>query len=136
MAVRPHCALLLTLVIALITSCASEERAAPPTSIAGLPTLARPPLTTPSVSPLASISAVAPVALGSPSPVSGAGTTYTVRGGDTLSSIAAEFYGDASEWRPIYEANRDRLPDPASLSTGMSLRIPPTRPTAVSTPQR
>jgi nucleoid-associated protein YgaU len=35
--------------------------------------------------------------------------TYTVVSGDTLSGIAEQYYGDASMWTEIYEANRDTI---------------------------
>ena len=51
---------------------------------------------------------------------------YTVRPGDTLSKISArsEVYGDAGAWRRLYEANRDRIPDPNRLTPGQEIRIP------------
>lgn len=53
-------------------------------------------------------------------------TKYTIRKGDTLSKISArpEVYGDAGAWRRLYEANRDRIRDPARLKTGQEIRIP------------
>jgi hypothetical protein len=52
-------------------------------------------------------------------------TSYTVREGDSLSSIAQQFYGDANRWNEIYEANRQIIgPDPHRLFTGMILFIP------------
>jgi nucleoid-associated protein YgaU len=53
--------------------------------------------------------------------------TYVVQRGDTLGSIAAkpEIYGKASQWRRIFEANRELLGDnPNRLKVGMSLCIP------------
>ncbi len=49
---------------------------------------------------------------------------YVVRGGDTLSSIAAHFYGHAAWWHGIFDANRDRLSNPALIFPGQKLRIP------------
>jgi len=49
---------------------------------------------------------------------------HTVVSGDTLSSIANEYYGDASKWTKIFEANRDILPDANSLKLGQNLKIP------------
>jgi nucleoid-associated protein YgaU len=55
-----------------------------------------------------------------------AAATYTVRAGDTLSSIAQAHYRDASRWRAIWEANRATIGwDPDRLKVGMRLRIPP-----------
>jgi nucleoid-associated protein YgaU len=50
--------------------------------------------------------------------------TYTVQAGDTLSKISKQFYGEASLYMSIFEANRDRLSDPNRIQTGMQLRIP------------
>jgi len=49
---------------------------------------------------------------------------YTVQSGDTLGSIAKEFYGDGRKWPTIAAANKEVLPDPNRLRIGMKLRIP------------
>jgi nucleoid-associated protein YgaU len=49
---------------------------------------------------------------------------YEVKKGDTLSKIAKEFYGDASLYPQIFEANRDHLTDPNKIRVGQKLRIP------------
>ncbi len=49
---------------------------------------------------------------------------YTVVSGDTLSHIAKRFYGKASRWPAIFEANRDKLSDPDKIFPGQVLRIP------------
>jgi hypothetical protein len=50
--------------------------------------------------------------------------SHIVTSGETLSGIAALYYGSASEWQRIFEANRDVLSDPDVLSTGVTLVIP------------
>jgi tetratricopeptide (TPR) repeat protein len=50
--------------------------------------------------------------------------TYDVQRGDSLSSISTQFYGDAQQWRRIYDANRNVLPNPNSLRDGQRLVIP------------
>jgi nucleoid-associated protein YgaU len=50
--------------------------------------------------------------------------TYVVQAGDTLSKIAQRYYGDASLYTKIFEANRDVLKDPNRISPGQKLRIP------------
>lgn len=47
-----------------------------------------------------------------------------VKSGDTLSKIAKRVYGKLSDWRIIFEANRDRLDDPDMLFPGQLLRLP------------
>jgi hypothetical protein len=49
---------------------------------------------------------------------------YTVRSGDTLSSIAQDFYGDPDKFRIIFAANRNQLDDPDVIVPGQDLRIP------------
>lgn len=54
----------------------------------------------------------------------GAARSYTVRAGDTLSKIAKEMYGDASQWKKIHLANADRIKDPDKIQPGWTLSIP------------
>ena len=51
-------------------------------------------------------------------------TTYTVRSGDTLSVISRHFYGTASKWHWIYQANRSKISNPDSIYVGEKLTIP------------
>ncbi|MDQ1472026.1 MAG: hypothetical protein QOJ99_3506 [Bryobacterales bacterium] len=50
--------------------------------------------------------------------------TYTVKPGDSLSAIAQQFYGKASDYNRIFEANRDKLNDPNRVQAGQVLIIP------------
>ena len=51
---------------------------------------------------------------------------YQVKSGDSLFTIAKQFYQVPQLWRVIHEANRDVIgPDPNRLRAGMKLRIPP-----------
>jgi uncharacterized protein YidB (DUF937 family) len=49
---------------------------------------------------------------------------YTVASGDSLSRIAKRFYGDANQWRRIYDANRDQVQNPDLIHPGQKLKIP------------
>jgi nucleoid-associated protein YgaU len=49
---------------------------------------------------------------------------YTVKPGDTLSSISLQFYGDANQYGKIFNANRSVLHDPNKISPGQTLVIP------------
>lgn len=50
---------------------------------------------------------------------------YTVKSGDSLSAIAQNFYGDASEWDKIYQANKRIIGDnPNLIQVGQTLKIP------------
>ena len=51
-------------------------------------------------------------------------TTYTVKAGDTLSSIAKAHLGNANAYPKIFEANRDQLSDPDKIKPGQVLKIP------------
>ena len=52
------------------------------------------------------------------------GSRYTVKQGDTLSAIAQREYGDAAQWRRIFEANKDTIKDPDMIHPGQQLNIP------------
>jgi len=52
-------------------------------------------------------------------------SSYVVRDGDDLTSIASRFYGHPAAARLVYEANRDRLPAADVLPIGAILVLPP-----------
>jgi LysM repeat protein len=49
---------------------------------------------------------------------------YTVRPGDTLSSIAKRFYGNPADWRGLYQANRSVIQNPDVIYAGEVLNVP------------
>lgn len=49
---------------------------------------------------------------------------YVVESGDSLSKIARKFFGDPSQWRRIYEENRDVIKNPDLIQPGWKIRIP------------
>ena len=49
---------------------------------------------------------------------------YEVVAGDTLGAIAQKYYGRASEYMKIFEANRDILDNPDLIKVGQKLKIP------------
>ena len=53
-------------------------------------------------------------------------THYTVRPGDTLSSIARREYGKSADWAAVWWANRHRIHDPNAIAIGQLLRLPAT----------
>ncbi len=56
----------------------------------------------------------------------GAGSTYIVREGDTLSTIAQRFYNNPNLWDLIHRANRETIgPNPDRIAAGDKLLIPP-----------
>jgi nucleoid-associated protein YgaU len=61
-----------------------------------------------------------------PSPATPAPTvkTYVVQKGDSLSKIAKKEYGNANDWRKIFEANRDIIKNPDLIHPGQVLKIP------------
>jgi len=63
-------------------------------------------------------------AAAAPAAPASTGTTYTVKPGDTLSKIAKERYGDASEWKKIHQANKERIKDPDKIQPGWTLNLP------------
>ena len=69
---------------------------------------------------------------------------YTVRPGDTLSSIAQRFYGNSARWQWIFQANQSKIKNPNTIFVGEVLNIPfkapprsqtgtPAMPTALTT---
>lgn len=59
-----------------------------------------------------------------PEPTEPTERSYTVQPGDSLSAIARREYGNANEWRRIFEANRDQIENPDLIHPGQELRIP------------
>jgi nucleoid-associated protein YgaU len=60
----------------------------------------------------------------STAPAAKAYEVYVVKSGDSLSKIAKQHYGNASEWKRIFEANTDVLKDPNKIFPGQKLKIP------------
>ena len=54
----------------------------------------------------------------------GQGQSYTVQQGDTLSAISEQFYGKASEYMKIFNANKDKMDSPDHVKAGTELVIP------------
>ena len=50
--------------------------------------------------------------------------TYTVVSGDTLGKIAKHYYGNASEYMKIFNANKDQLTNPDMIKVGQVLKVP------------
>jgi nucleoid-associated protein YgaU len=59
-----------------------------------------------------------------PAPPAGAETIHVVVAGDTLGAIAKKYYGKASLYSKIFEANKDVLKNPDVIKPGQKLRIP------------
>lgn len=49
---------------------------------------------------------------------------YEIVSGDTLSALAKKYYGDASKYPRIFEANREVIKDPNLIFVGQKIRIP------------
>ena len=84
---------------------------------------------------------------GSPAPVTTASTTpapspqqellsYTIKAGQTLSDVAGELLGTRGRWREVYEANKDKIPDPNRVKAGITVVFPASRRTGGSTTTR
>jgi nucleoid-associated protein YgaU len=60
-------------------------------------------------------------------PPGAGGTTYVVKPGDTLMSIARKHYGEnnAPLWRVIRDANRSKVTGDSGIKVGTELVIPP-----------
>ncbi|MBC7446871.1 MAG: LysM peptidoglycan-binding domain-containing protein [Hymenobacteraceae bacterium] len=54
-----------------------------------------------------------------------AGDKYTVKSGDSLSKIAKAHYGDAMQWKHVYEANKALIgANPDMIQPGQELVLP------------
>lgn len=49
---------------------------------------------------------------------------YRIRPSDSLALISSRCYGDSSQWRALFEANRHVLEDPDQLMPGVTLVVP------------
>ncbi len=49
---------------------------------------------------------------------------YTVKAGDTFSSIARKELGKPGRWKNIYELNKEKVKDPNKLKAGIKILIP------------
>lgn len=49
---------------------------------------------------------------------------YEIVSGDTLGGIAKKYYGSASKYMKIFEANREIISDPNVIHPGQKIRIP------------
>jgi nucleoid-associated protein YgaU len=67
--------------------------------------------------------APAPAPAAAPAAPAASGETYTVKRGDTLSTIARA-QGVDGGWQALYAANGDRLSDPNRISVGQVLQLP------------
>lgn len=56
--------------------------------------------------------------------VANADESYTVQSGDNLSKIAKTSYGDSTQWKTIYEANKDSIKKPDLIYKGQVLTLP------------
>ena len=72
-----------------------------------------------------SVSSVSSVENGLQFPQEKPSQFHDVVKGDTLSAIAKKYYGDASKYPVIFEANKPMLTHPDKIYPGQKLRIPP-----------
>jgi nucleoid-associated protein YgaU len=49
---------------------------------------------------------------------------HVVKDGDSLETLAERYYGDATKWKVILDANRGRLPLDGTMPAGLELDIP------------
>ena len=124
-----HTAAVAALVLSCGVACGGGAAAPTPTpapttvpAAVPAPSPQRPPLASPIPSPSSAALAATPTAASTDV----ASETYEVQSGDTLLTIAQQYYGDGAQWRRIYDANKDTIgADPDKLKIGMKLTIPP-----------
>jgi tetratricopeptide (TPR) repeat protein len=90
---------------------------APVLEASTLPALLPPPVEAVQATPL-------PTPTVSPTATGGLVTTHTVVKGDTLGSLAQQYYGKFSNWKAIRDANQDVLNGKVALSLGQQIKIP------------
>ena len=61
--------------------------------------------------------------ISTPTPPAGA-RTHVIAAGDSLSKLSQRYYGTASRWQEIYNANTEKLGPQGILRVGVELRIP------------
>ena len=90
------------------------------------PSPPRPQFASPGPSPSAAVLSATTPTTSSAAPSDAGSTDYEVASGDTLLTIADKNYGDQTQWRRIYDANKDTIgSDPDKLKVGMKLKLPP-----------
>src|SRR5574341_782239 len=100
----------------VLSACVGQSQPVAPTPI--------PPVASPAPSPAAS-PVVVPASSPQPTAAEQPGQTHTVGEGETLASIAQQYYEDSALWRKIYDANKDAIGEnPDSIKIGQSLKIP------------
>lgn len=90
---------------------------------AAAPQTPRTPAPPPASAPPVSAAPPAPAAPAA-APEAAQTTIYEVKPGDTLGAIAQRFYGKASLYMKIFEANTDILTNPDLIKVGQKLKIP------------
>ena len=58
------------------------------------------------------------------SATTGGPAEYTVQKNDTLQKISKKFYNSYSKWNRIYQANKEKIPNPDRIKEGLILQIP------------
>ena len=102
------------------TAAGSPSRILPPDRTASsMPTTPA----TPSINPPTTVGTPPAVSKTSPAPAATAGTTsYTIKAGDTFSTIAGDLYKDTRKWTVIAKANPGV--DPSRLKVGQVIKVP------------
>lgn len=52
------------------------------------------------------------------------GTRHALRSGETIRILAEQAYGSREEWKRIWDANRDAIPNPDQVQVGLLVSIP------------
>jgi nucleoid-associated protein YgaU len=66
----------------------------------------------------------APEAQPMPGASSAGQRVHVVQPKDTIYSLSRQYYGDMHQWRKIWQANQDQIPDPNKIKVGQRLVIP------------
>lgn len=66
----------------------------------------------------------APIEKNYRSEISNSILNHTIKSGDSLPKLAKKYYGDASQWERIYNANYGVITDPKKIYLGQQIIIP------------
>lgn len=86
--------------------------------------LSAPPAAAAAAAPTPAAGAVVTAGAPAKTAAAAAAKVHIVEKGDTLGAIAKKYYGKASAYMKIFEANKDILTDPDKIKPGQKLRIP------------
>jgi transglycosylase family protein len=109
--------------VAAQTAQVAQPQPKAPTAQKTTPAVQQPVASVPAAPQPAQVTPVAPVAPAGPAVSTAAGTSYTVKAGDTLALIAQR-QGVPGGWEGIYQANKGTISNPNLIFVGQVITLP------------